>query len=259
VERAVAVVSAMFPHDGEAGVKLEAPRYLVMPEVLEALGITHSAVSARFAFQAGDDVVTAELAPGTEPPSKWLRPPGPRPLRRERPDAPFWFQRVGGALYLKYDTCGQAERFAALTRELLADLDRGGVERVIVDLRDNGGGNSEVFRPFLAGLAPRHLPVTGLIGRATFSSAMMNALQLRQELSGRLIGEPTSGKPNHYGEVKYFMLPRSALPVDYSTKFFRHVPGDPPALEPDVVVEPTWADERDGRDPVLEAALSSAR
>ena len=35
------------------------------------------------------------------------------------------------------------------------------------------------------------------------------------------IGEPTGGRPNHFGEVKSFNLPNSGLSVRYSTKYFR--------------------------------------
>ena len=44
-----------------------------------------------------------------------------------------------------------------------------------------------------------------LIGRATFSSAQMNAQQFRDRTKAILVGEPTGQKPNHFGEIKNFI------------------------------------------------------
>jgi C-terminal processing protease CtpA/Prc len=94
-----------------------------------------------------------------------------------------------------------------------------------------------------------------LIGRGTFSSAYLNALRLKLETKAILVGEPTGQKPNAYGEVKTMTLPHAKLLVQYSTKYFKTVKGDPPSLTPDVSVERSSWDYAGGRDPVLERAL----
>ncbi len=50
-----------------------------------------------------------------------------------------------------------------------------------------------------------------VIGRRTFSSGLLNAHDLAARTRAILIGEPTGGKPNSYGEVESFTLPRSGL------------------------------------------------
>ena len=70
-----------------------------------------------------------------------------------------------------------------------------------------------------------------------------------------LVGEPTGGKPNSYGEVRSFRLPNSGLRVMYSTKYFQMLETDPPAVEPDITVELTAADRFGGHDPVLARIL----
>jgi hypothetical protein len=70
------------------------------------------------------------------------------------------------------------------------------------------------------------------------------------------VGEPTGGKPNHFGEVKTLRLPRTKLEVSYSTKFFPQSFEDTPSLMPDVAVEISVADHQARRDPFLEAILS---
>jgi C-terminal processing protease CtpA/Prc len=132
---------------------------------------------------------------------------------------------------------------------------------VIVDLRGNGGGNSEVIAPLLKGLSNRpalaeHGRIFALIDRRTFSSALMNSIQLRDQAHAVLIGEPTGGRPNHYGEVRTFRLPNSGLTVFHSTKYFTMQAEDTPSLMPHITVKQSSADYLAGRDPVLAAALT---
>jgi C-terminal processing protease CtpA/Prc len=75
-----------------------------------------------------------------------------------------------------------------------------------------------------------------IIGRHTFSSAILNAIDLKQKAGAVLIGEPTSGKPNHYGEVRSITLPYSGKKLNYSTKYFSTYQQDTDSLYPDVRV-----------------------
>jgi C-terminal processing protease CtpA/Prc len=149
---------------------------------------------------------------------------------------------------------------AAFMAEVFAALESSAAERLIIDLRHNSGGNSAVLGRFVPDLAahPR-LAAPGslrvLVGSQTYSSGMTNAWELRSGARARLYGEPTGGKPNSWGEMRTFVLPRSGLEVSYSTQFFRKLETDPPAVEPDVLVPLTSADWFAGVDPVLERAL----
>src|SRR5205823_3054895 len=94
-----------------------------------------------------------------------------------------------------------------------------------------------------------------LIGRSTFSSAMDNARDFQTSTSAVLVGLPTGGKPNSFGEVRTLTLPSSGATLQYSTKAFRRDPDNRPAVFPDLQVDPTAADFFSPRDPTLEAAL----
>ncbi len=87
---------------------------------------------------------------------------------------------------------------------------------------------------------------------------MLNTVELKQKTKALTVGEPTGGKPNHYGEVKQFTLPHSGWKVSYSTKLFKaaQMEGDPDSIRPDIPVKVTGSDYFAGRDPVLEAALA---
>jgi hypothetical protein len=84
-------------------------------------------------------------------------------------------------------------------------------------------------------------------------------LDLKKKTQAVFYGEPTGGKLNHYGEIKYLTLPFLKLTVSYSTKYFKYIEGDEPSLAPDVSIELTLDDYLALRDPVLEAILAEGR
>jgi hypothetical protein len=84
---------------------------------------------------------------------------------------------------------------------------------------------------------------------------MMNAYQLRNATGALLVGEPTGGTPNGYGEARTFSLPHSRLTVQYSTKLFRGVEQDTDAIYPDLTVIPWSKAYFDARDVVLERVI----
>jgi len=95
-----------------------------------------------------------------------------------------------------------------------------------------------------------------IIGPRTFSAAMVNALDLRNELDATLVGEPTGARPNAYSEHGDFVLPNSGLRVSYSTRHYRFGADSATAVDPDRRIEPDWQDFRSGRDPVLDWILA---
>ncbi len=242
------------------------------PELLHGCGLIEDMEHVTFTVaDANRKETTLALEPiASDRDWRWVFASERVPMAEQRSE-PYWYQAIvtpshGPAMYLAYNTCSGFGEFRELCEKMFEGVPTGeGPEaknwRLVVDLRRNGGGNSMVidamyphllWRPGLR--APGHLLV--LIGRGTFSSAMMNAVQLRQRYGAVLIGEPTGGSPNGYGEIKPLTLPHSKLVVTYSTKYFALLDGKVQTVEPDVLVEPTIADVIAGKDPVLDAALT---
>lgn len=169
--------------------------------------------------------------------------------------------------YIQYNVCQEdpelpMDTFAAQVQK---DLEGGSFRRILVDLRNNGGGSDGVIWPLLEVLrqaAEQGTELVGLIGETTFSSAIINAVEL-QEMGGVLVGEPASGSVSHFGAVQSARLPHSKLRVGVSTRWIdlntvldagagRGVV----ALEPDVEVYRTMEDTLTGRDTAVEWLLA---
>lgn len=131
------------------------------------------------------------------------------------------------------------------------------VGKIIFDMRNNGGGNSAQGTAFIERLArflEQHpgIKTYVVIGRSTFSSAILNTMDFKHLTDAVVVGEQTAGKPNHFGEVRNFQLPGSKLTVAYSTKYFRRTDEEADTITPDVRIEMSFADFTKGIDPVYE-------
>lgn len=152
-----------------------------------------------------------------------------------------------------YPNRRQMENFAGKLRK---HLDKSGTRNLIIDLRNNGGGD------FFVGLllAWSLVLVDGLdwdngiyvlIGNRTYSAGMSNAAQFRQILNAKLVGEPTGGNPVGYQDMDSFTLPNSGWRVTYSKRNYRFQDQFSPGVQPDRVVETDWESYRAGVDKPL--------
>ena len=180
----------------------------------------------------------------------------------EQPSAIYEHAGYGDALWIGYYSCAEDPEhpMADFVQEVEQAIADGSYTKVCVDLRYNGGGNSAVLEPLIDSLAAlreeKGFDLYALIGESTFSSAVMNAAQLKTRAGAILVGRPTGGSANHYGELQSFELEHLPLTVYYSTKYFEMLPGYPAgSLEPDIKVERTLADYIAGTDCEMEAVL----
>lgn len=270
IQEACATIGGVISHENEALLKSTTPSYLATAEVLHALGLSRTLDRATFGLEDAGGRFELDIPACARSQSiDWLTAPNQAavamPLYMCRPKDYYWYEYLPAqrAVYFQYNRCKDmpAQSFAAFAKDMLTFADENQVDKFIVDLRWNGGGNSMILEPLIQGLRrhpslnrPGHLFV--IIGRKTFSSAILNALDFRNKTKAVLVGEPTGGRPNHYGEVKTFTLPCSGLVVSYSTKYFRYAKDDTPSLMPDVTIELSAADFFDGQDPVLDAILA---
>jgi hypothetical protein len=260
------VLAAVIPHENKAQLKVRGPNYMAIPQVLAALGLADSPDTVKLDIDTLGEVPIVPLPMDSS--VKWISMLDTLlcdiPLYLRQPDSYYWFDtlRDSSVVYVKYSACTEMRdrSFASFTSDLFDVIDSQPPDKLIIDIRSNGGGSSAIAQPLIAGIGMRpsinregHLFV--IIGRETFSSAILNAISFRSETSAILVGEATGGKPNHFGEIRFFTLPNSRVPITYSTKYFRMAAEDTPSLFPDIEVGTSFSDLMGCRDPVLEAIL----
>ena len=266
VDEAYGIVSSVISHENDNWVREVSETYLATSEILASLGVSSGPGPVRYLLQ---DISGAQfemlVAPSS---SNLLWPPdstnGSVPLWRQNSNLNYWFQYLPTtqAIYLAYNRCQDmpGASFAAFLNQVLAFMRQQPVNRIIVDLRNNTGGDSRVFQPMLdalAGDAAMSRKVTAIIGRATISSGIMAAAPLSYQFGIPLIGEPTGGDPNSYGNNSMFNLPNSGLNVSCSTRYYTIYPGNSGnTILPDVPVPMSSADYFARYDPFLAAALA---
>ncbi|MCX6560744.1 MAG: hypothetical protein NTZ26_09545 [Candidatus Aminicenantes bacterium] len=271
IDEVVRAFAGIFPHDNEAQVKDFVPRFLGSSEHLLGLGLLAVPEEATFTVRtpAGGTASAKmkSLAVGDVRKIAWAAPavdPARLPVYRRTAAAAYEFAYLSASrtLYFAYNSCRDLPNrpFAAFSAELWEAIRKNPVDRLVIDLRANGGGDSSIFDPFIQQLAAdkeinRKGRLFVILGRRTFSSAILNALDLKKKTEAVFYGEPTGGRPNHYGEIQTLTLPNLKIKVSYSTKYFKFVEGDDPSLTPDVLVELTLDDYLALRDPVLDAIL----
>jgi hypothetical protein len=176
----------------------------------------------------------------------------------------FTFLPQSKAMYLAYNNCQQdpAEKMDAMTDRLFAEFVKNGAEKLIIDVRRNGGGNSHIHNKLVKEIIKHpiinqkgHLFV--LMGPRTFSAANILILDLENNTQVITIGVHGRGKPNHYSENYFFNLPHSKQRCSVSELYRVDSRKDDNRIriEPQLAVESSFADYRNNRDAVLETAL----
>ena len=171
-------------------------------------------------------------------------------------------------LYVKYNSCRPTTKelqkdgtvletsFKDFQKQIFKNLKKNEVDKFIFDMRFNGGGNSIYGTQFVKEISKNKINTDStlyvVIGRKTFSSAILNTLDFKENTEAIIVGENTGGKPNHYGEIRSFKLPCSNIGLMYSTKYFKRVEIEMNTIEPDVTIEMSFEDYKQGKDPVYE-------
>jgi len=223
---------------------------------LHGLGIIPDRDTARYMLvdDDGHEFAVDVHSPGTGAPL--VRPFKDLPLYRQKPEQRFACTYLADALTL-YCNVRAMRDLSAPADEMLKILRQRSPEKLVIDLRQNRGGDYTLGEKYLVHPI-RDLPSINrkghlfvLIGADTFSAAMNNAAQFRPQTAALLVGREIGEKPNSYQEPRSMTLPNSHLTVRYSTRFYRFIDDGDNAIHPDQEIVPTWSDYKSGVDPVL--------
>jgi hypothetical protein len=187
--------------------------YLRNPALLDWLGVTGSTAGAVFSVESpGGRVRTIRVAPV----SSWDGAAQvPQPLYEQDELAPYWMRILAGrrAVFLKYNQCVDDDGFQRLAARAIAVLRAHPGYRLIVDLRNNGGGDSYPFQALVDGIqavTAINQPgrVIGLVNQFTDSSATVDAQSLKAGTKAVLIGQAVADPIDAWGNEQFLTLPR---------------------------------------------------
>jgi hypothetical protein len=217
----------------------------------------------------GTDLVTAF---GGRAPDAYLQDPDkntdlPLHLRGRRA---YWFTYLESphAMYVQINAMAtrsalSKETFTEFVGKLFRATDAARIDRFIIDIRYNSGGNGDLIDTFVHEIIKRDAlnqqgKLFTITGGKTFSAAAGLLISLLQHTQTALVGEPAGVPLNGAGDADPMTLPNSKLHLTVSTNF--HVGGKFKDLSWTIPVQfpalMTSSDYFGGKDPSVEMILS---
>lgn len=263
-EEVLALVEPLVPRDGPATVPLFRPMLMVRSQVLSGLGIGDGgAVTLTVSL----DGVTREVAVEPVPFATYTGwtggfgairlPELPGAGYRGRLDDVLRSHWIGTTLYVRLTEIQEQPDAAVLRR-----LESARLRRVVLDLRQNPGGDNHNNGPWvtaLDGAVERGAALVLLTDRVTFSAASNLTTDLELALDPVVVGEAMGGGLNFWNDVTQVSLDGLPVPmqVGISTRYWMRSTAEDPrlTLRPDHPVPVTADDVLAGRDPALRVAL----
>jgi tetratricopeptide (TPR) repeat protein len=260
--------------DNEMGVKQFAPLLLSVPEVVAGSKLVDDKQKLELTVEKDGKPLTFNIRPLGKfddlfhNPTDWLDAAGKPslPPRYQRdPENFYWYEYLKDLklVYVKHNAIANKENepVADFYKRVFEFVEANPVEKFVLDLRNNGGGNNGLNVPVVVGLIKSKINKRGklfvITGRETFSAAQNLVNQIEKYTEAIFVGEPTAGHPNHYGDNRPFTLPNSGLTVRASTLWWQDLdPRD--AREwtaPEIAAELSFNDYKSGKDPALQAVL----
>jgi hypothetical protein len=199
-----------------------------------------------------------------------MRGSGSPPLWQSNPGYPYWSQFIpsDSTLFVSYRGVVSMDNPTnpAFWHSVFAMTDSLPVRRLVIDLRENSGGNSFYNKQVIRGIVarprldnPNSLFV--ITGTRTFSAAMNLVEDLEQWTNATFVGEPTGNATVFFGDHKQITLPASGITVNVSTlPWYPDDPRDKRAfIAPRLYAPMTSSDYRAGIDPAMRAILDAGK
>jgi hypothetical protein len=266
----LAALEPLVPRDGPSTVPAFRPIYLLKVAVLRGLGLVGDG-DVELEIDDGNETRTVSVTPVPvaefEEWAGWLAytglPPRDGLRATEQREETIWVEHLPeGAVYLRYPAVFDIPQETIDEFDAMAAAHAG--ERIILDLRQNPGGDNHNYVNLLSHLTSPAIDRPGrlfvLADRVTFSAAANFSTEIEQKTQAVFVGEAPGGGLNFWDDVAWEHLDDYVVPmrVAISVRYWQKSTPDDPRLtiDPDLAVPSLAADYFAGRDPVLQAALT---
>lgn len=256
-------------------------KYLSFPEVLHAQGITNTLQQEVVLTLLKDEEQFTHsfkaMADGQHVPTHrgyvhqsddWLdaRDQSTTPLYLKDLDKVYYatYLQNEKTMYVRHSRIADdtAESTKDFYTRVLKEVEEKDTEKLIIDLRLNGGGNNYLNKDVIKSIVQtKKINQTGklfvIIGKRTFSACQNLVNELDNYTNVIFVGEPTAENINFWGDNRPLQLPNSVITISLSYLWWQ----DKPSLEnaewiaPSIPVTMSFQEYSTNEDPVLQAAL----
>lgn len=284
IEEAHQLVLEIIGKDNSSGARFYSQQLLAIPEILNALGLSESNKTSQFTLSINGkqsvvelkpyghiDIVSGDIDKSLMVKDGWmdlrnLSNSGKIPLWLKNNNEKFWYEYDAdlNLLYVQYNEVGDMENqtVEGFTERLFNFVDSQVIDKFVLDLRLNRGGNGGLNMPLLlACIKSKKINQRGkfftIIGRSTFSAAQFLINDLEKYTEVLFVGEPSGSKGNIYGDSRKIILPNSKISVRVSVYQWQNWnPWDFRSwTPPHLTTELSSNDYRSSRDPAIEAII----
>lgn len=281
VMKALEAVKPLVPVENDMYFKGYGLDFLLIPEALHAQGVTKELrKTVTYTFEKNgknfDQTITGKEVfrlPRTygfvSKGSGWV-------MARDTTATPHYLKNLDKIYYYEYLPASKTmyvrhsqiqddpqEAIPEFYKKVFEFIEKNDVQRLVLDVRLNGGGNNYKNKPIVTGIIKStKINVPGklfvIIGRRTFSACQNLVNELSNYTNALFVGEPTSENINFYGDNHRVDLPKTKIPIFLSFAWWQDKPQWENAdwLGPHLAVEMSFEDYRLNKDPVLDACLN---
>ena len=278
VEEALAAIRPVVSAENDQYFKAFGLFYLGTAEVLHAQkvidapnkGVSLTLEKDGKTFDITFESLPTERFPGQygliEQKGEWLdaRDQSQSPLYLSHLDKKYFFKYLADkkTVYVRQSQVldEEEENLSTFYNKIFDFIEKNEVERMVLDVRLNGGGNNYKNKPVVTGvIRTEKINQSGkffvILGRRTFSACQNLVNELHNYTNAIFVGEPTSENINFYGDNRQHLLPNSQLPVLLSFAWWQDKPQweNNDWLAPQIAIDMSFEEFRSNQDPVLEA------
>lgn len=255
--------------------------YLTIPEILNAKGVIEDISNVNITLKKDGQLFTLNVTPG-----KSKKFPGVYGLiqthedwldARSLSETPYWLKNLNKRYYFEYLASNKTvyvrqssvfhdiERIDDFYERVFKFVEENEVERLVIDLRLNAGGDNFNNKAVITGLIKSEkINQTGklfvILGRRTFSAAQNLVNEIENYTNAIFVGEPTAENVNFFGDARSETLPNSKLQIRLSFAWWQDKnPWDKrPWTAPSIAVELKFADYIKNYDPILNTIFKAS-
>ncbi|NER11324.1 Tetratricopeptide repeat-containing protein [Muriicola jejuensis] len=281
IEEVLKRMRPVVPAENDQFVKAYGIHYLTFPEFLHAQGVLKEMnTTVKVTIEKDGKQIKQEIraVPMKRFPRQYgmVVPDGDWLESRDQSATPLYLKNLDKIYYYEYLPEQKAvyvrqsqiqddslQSIPEFYKEVFDFIDRNEVDKMILDVRLNGGGNNYKNKPVVTGvIANKKINQPGkffvILGRRTFSACQNLVNELHNYTNAIFVGEPTAENINFYGDNQPVILPNTQLKAYLSFAWWQDKPQweNKPALYPQIATGLTFEQYRTNQDPALEAVLS---